>query len=122
MKRVLVIALAAVFMVSLLSINLSAKEIPWNEAKNHIGEEVTICAKIYDQMPLGGGLTLLGLGVSLASGDKKVVGLEITDSVLSKLPKDHYVGKEVCVTGKTHMNPLGGASMKILDPSQIKAK
>ena len=120
MKKVLLIALAAFFMVSLISINLSAEEISWKDAKNYIGKEVTVCGKIVDGFPIGGGLFLLGMGVSAMQ--PATVGLEVPDAVKSKLPADWYKGKEICVTGKPHVNPLGGASLTISDPSQIVEK
>ncbi|MBN2039670.1 MAG: hypothetical protein JW864_06490 [Spirochaetes bacterium] len=120
MKKFIVIALAAVFMIGMAGLNLSAEEVSWKDAKKHMGKEITVCGKIVDAFPIGNGITLLGMGVSATQ--PATVGIEIPDKVKKDLPADLFKGKETCVTGKVHTNPLGGASITINKASDIKAK
>ena len=95
-----------------------AAEYKCEEAAKHIGETATVCGKIVDTMAYQG--TILGMGAAVM--DQGAVGIEIPDSMKDKLPEDLYVGKEICVTGEIYKNPNGGGSIKVTDPSQIKAK
>ena len=65
-------------------------------------------------------MTILGMGAAVI--DAGAVGIEVPDSLKEKLPKDLYVGKEICVTGEIHQNPSNGGSITVNDPSQIKVK
>lgn len=96
-----------------------AAEFKAEEAVKHIGEKATVCGKIVDTLPYQG-MTILGMGKAVM--DAGAVGIEVPDSMKDKLPKDLYVGKEICVTGEIYKNPSGGGSIKVADPSQIKAK
>lgn len=96
-----------------------AAEYTCQEAANHIGEKATVCGKIVDTMPYNG-ITILGMGAAVM--DSGCVGIEVPDSMKDKLPEDLYVGKEICVEGEIYKNPNGGGSIKVTDPSQIKAK
>ncbi len=121
MKKFIFICLALVFVAGFAIINLNAEEITFDKAKAYIGKEMTVCGKIIDAMPLQGmGITLLGMGKS--SQVAGAVGIEISDKIKKDLPEDLFKGKDVCVTGKIHMNPVGGASMAVTDPKQIVAK
>ena len=97
----------------------SAAEYKAEEAAKHIGEKATVCGKIVDTLPYQG-MTILGMGAAVI--DAGAVGIEVPDSLKEKLPKDLYVGKEICVTGEIHQNPSNGGSITVNDPSQIKVK
>ena len=118
MKKVLCLGLV-IGVISFFSFASFAAEYKAEEAANHIGEKATVCGKIVDTMPYQG-ITILGMGKAVM--ESGAVGIEIPDSMKDKLPKDLYVGKEICVTGEIYKNPSGGGSIKVTDPSQIKAK
>ncbi|MGD9157884.1 MAG: hypothetical protein PVG39_05730 [Desulfobacteraceae bacterium] len=118
MKKVLSLGLVIGFICFSAIVSFAA-EMKCEEAANHIGEKATVCGKIVDTMPYQG-ITILGMGKAVM--DQGAVGIEIPDSMKDKLPEDMYVGKEICVTGEIYKNPSGGGSIKVTDPSQIKAK
>jgi hypothetical protein len=88
----------------------------WEEAADYIGEEITVCGPIIDNLDIGGPL-LLGMGVSVF--DYATVGIEIPVTLIGDLPEDKYVGKTICVTGVPYTNPYGGANILVEDFSQI---
>ncbi|MGD0780147.1 MAG: hypothetical protein ABR954_05115 [Dehalococcoidales bacterium] len=93
--------------------------ISYKEAKNHIGETITVEGPIADkQDDSQDSMWVLYMGTSGA--DPNLVGIEIKYSDKSKFPADLYVGKTIDVTGAIHSNPLGGASITVSDPSQIE--
>ena len=118
MKKVLCLGLVFGF-VCCCAVASFAAEYKCSEAAAHIGEKATVCGKIVDTMPYQG-ITILGMGAAVM--DAGAVGIEIPDSMKEKLPGDLYVGKEICVTGEIYKNPSGGGSIKVTEPSQIKAK
>lgn len=93
-----------------------AVTITWEEAKDHIGETVTVCGPIVESLDIGSAM-LLGMGASTT--DPSCVGIELSYDILAELPEDLYVGKTICVTGELHTNPVGGASMAVNEASQI---
>lgn len=118
MKKVLCFSLVLVCICFSAVISFAA-EYKCEEAAKHIGEKATVCGKIVDTMAYQGA-TILGMGAAVM--DAGAVGIEVPDSMKDKLPEDLYVGKEICVTGEIYKNPSGGGSIKVADPSQIKAK
>jgi len=88
----------------------------WEEAMDYVDVEVTVCGPIIDNVDIGTAM-LLGMGTSgtVAGG----VGIELDYGILADLPEDLYVGQEICVTGMPYVNPVGGASIVVSDPSQI---
>jgi hypothetical protein len=89
----------------------------YKDAKNHIGETVTIQDKIYDKTDAGD-FWVLYLGGPTT--DPNAVGIEVSKSDVSKFPADLYVGQTITITGKLHSNPVGGASFSLTDPSQVQ--
>jgi len=118
MKRLWCLGLLIVFVCFSATISFAA-EYNFDEAANHIGEKATVCGKIVDTMP-NEGMTVLGMGAGVSAPG--AVGIEVPDAMKDKLDKDLYVGKTICVTGEIHQNPVGGGSIKITDPTQIKIK
>jgi hypothetical protein len=117
MKKLLYVCLTALFLSGIIGI-ANAEELSYKDAKKNIGKEVTICGVIVDRIDIPG--PLLGMGVSI--NDSNTVGIEIDASLAGKVPKDSYIGKTLCVTGKPYTNPLGGASVKVTDMKQIVVK
>jgi hypothetical protein len=118
MKKALYFGMVFVFVCFSASI-LFAAEYNYDEAAKHIGEKATVCGKIIDTLSYQG-MTILGMGAAVM--EQTAVGIEVDDSIKDKVDKDMYVGKTICVTGEIHQNPNGGGSIKVTDPSQIKAK
>ncbi len=115
MKKLLFMVMALFAVCSLLY----AAEYTYKEAPKHIGEEATICAKVFDSVDAG---SFIVVGLGAAMSDPSVMGLQFGKGDLKKFDKDLYKGKNVCVTGKLISNPVGTASMEIKDPSQIVVK
>jgi hypothetical protein len=118
MKRIWCSGLLFVFVCFSVTISFAA-EYTFDEAAKHIGEKATVCGKIVDTMPYSG-MTILGMGVAVAQAG--AVGIEVPDTMKDKLDKDLYVGKTICVTGEIYENPVGGGSIKVTDPTQIKVQ
>lgn len=91
--------------------------ITWQDAKNHIGEKVTIEAKVCEKIDAGE-FWVLFFGAPSTEGG--TVGIEIKKSDMSKFPVDMYVGKTIKITGELHSNPLGGGSFALTDTAQVK--
>ena len=120
MKKLLYVSLLVMFVCGVAGI-ANAKNLTYKEVKDHIGEKVTVCGEIKDEMDLGTA-TLLGMGVEIMSQDITCVGIEVDSAIADKLPEGHYVGKTICVTGEVYENPNGGGSIKVTEMSQIKVK
>ena len=118
MKKVFCLGLVMGF-ICFSAFSSFAAEYKCEEAATHMGETATVCGKIVDTYP-NNGQTVLGMGKGVQ--ESGAVGIEVPDSLKDKLPKDLYVGKKICVTGEIHDNPVGGASLTVSDPSQIKVK
>ena len=118
MKKIIYLSLVFGF-ICFTALTSSAAEYKPEEAAKHIGEKATVCGKIVDTLDYQG-MTILGMGAAVM--DAGAVGIEVPDAMKEKLPKDLYVGKEICVTGEIHKNPSNGGSITVDDPSQIKAK
>jgi hypothetical protein len=90
------------------------------DAAKHIGENVTICDKIYGGKFLNGaGLTLLDMG---GAHPNEVLTLLIKGDDRKKFkdaPEDAFKGKSVCVTG-TLVDYKGKPEIIITEATQIK--
>ena len=91
--------------------------IPYTDARNYIGQTVTIEAQVYEKTDAGD-MWVLYLGGP--STDPNTVGIEVNKADVSKFPDDLYVGKTIRITGELHSNPIGGASFTLTDPSQVQ--
>lgn len=91
--------------------------INWQDAKNHIGETVTIEANVCEKIDAGE-FWVLFFGAPSTQGG--TTGIEIKKFDVSKFPDDMYVGKTIKITGTLHSNPLGGGSFSLTDPSQVE--
>jgi len=83
--------------------SFAQKEIKVEDAKNHVGENVRICTKIF-----GGKfferdtLTLLNAGAYYPNAPLTIVIRAGARKDFNK-PEEYYKGAEVCVTGKIEM-------------------
>jgi hypothetical protein len=91
--------------------------ISYNDAKNYIGQTVTIEAQVFEKTDAGDFWVLFFGGPST---DPNAVGIEVAKTDVSKFPADLYVGTTIRITGELHSNPVGGASFSLTDPSQIQ--
>jgi para-nitrobenzyl esterase len=95
--------------------------ITWEEAKDHVGETVTITGPIIDSFDMReagwGDYLVLGMGKPVMNLSTVGINLMVDDAVL---PEDLYIGKIVSVTGTPYINQLGGVSIDVMDLSQIE--
>ncbi len=95
--------------------NIMAKD-----AAKHIGENVTICDKIFGGKFLSGSdLTLLDVG---GAHPGELLSLVIKGDDRKKFttaPEDKFKGKQVCITGKL-VDYKGKPEIMITDTTQIK--
>jgi hypothetical protein len=118
MRKVLFLGLIFGVVCFFFSVSFAA-EYKYSEAADHIDEKATVCGKIVETMAYQGS-TILGMGAAVM--ESGCVGIEVPDSMKDKLPEDMYKDKEICVEGEIYKNPNGGGSIKVTDPSQIKAE
>lgn len=107
--------------IAFAAMNASAQTtITAKDAAKHIGEEVTICDKIFSGKFLAGpGLTLLDVG---GSHPNEVLSLVIKGDDRKKFstaPEDKFKGQQVCITGKL-IDYKGKPEIMITDTAQIK--
>lgn len=90
------------------------------DAAKHIGEEVTICDKIFSGKFLSNAsLTLLDVGGSHPSEILSLVIKGDDRKKFSTAPEDKFKGKQVCITGKL-VDYKGKPEIMITDTTQIK--
>lgn len=78
-------------------------EIKIDDAKNHVGEEVKICTKIYGGKYFAKDtLTLLNAGAPYPESPLTIV-IRGNANNQFKNPQEYYKGAQVCVTGKISM-------------------
>lgn len=83
--------------------SFAQKEIKVVDAKNHVGETVRICTKIYGGKFLERDtLTLLNAGGFYPDAPLTIVIRANARKEFNK-PEEHYKGAEVCVTGKIEL-------------------
>jgi len=95
-------------LVAILCISCTAsfaqQEIKVDDAKNHVGENVKICTKIY-----GGKfferdtLTLLNAGAPYPDAPLVVVIHGEARKLFNNKPEEYYKGAEVCITGTVEL-------------------
>jgi len=79
-------------------------EIKVDEAKNHVGENVKICTKIYGGIFLQKDtLTLLNAGAYYPDAPLTIVIRAEARKEFKNDPVEYYKGAEVCVTGKIEL-------------------
>lgn len=107
---------------SFTCIILFAQNIKPEEAAKHIGENVTVCGKIYGGKFLDRSdkqITLLNMG---AAYPNSLVTVRIEGDARKKFefkPEEFYLNKEVCVTGLI-TDFKGKAEMQVTETTQIK--
>ncbi len=109
-------------MCSGLCATLFAQNIKAEEAAKHIGENVTICGKMFGGKFLERSekqLTLLNLGAAYPNSPLTIKIEGVDRKKFEKNPEDYYLNKEICVTG-TITEFKGKAEMQVTDTAQIK--
>jgi len=102
---------------------LPTGSISWNEAKNHIGERITVCGPVVDGTWASGSSgkpTFLNLGEPYPDPDRFTVVIWIDNrGNFPQAPEDYYLGKTICVTGLiTEYN--GIPEIEVSYPSEIQ--
>jgi hypothetical protein len=115
MKKIsLILLIAFAAMRASAQTNIMAKD-----AAKHIGENVTICDKIFGGKFLSGpNLTLLDVG---SNHPGELLSLVIKGDDRKKFttaPEDKFKGKQVCITGKV-IDYRGKPEIMITDTTQI---
>ncbi len=91
------------FLIALLTVvsfSLSAQtKITAEEAAKHIGDSVTVCAKIFGGRYFEKKVTLLNVGAAFPNSPLTIVIEDVSRGNFSQKPEEFYVNKEVCVTG-----------------------
>jgi len=96
--------LIAIFCVTTLS-SFAQKEIKVDDAKNHVGDSVRICTKIYGGKYLEnikGTPTFLNAGGYYPNAPLTIVIWADAGKEFNT-PEEFYKGKEVCITGKIEL-------------------
>ena len=97
------------FLAIIIAINFPAyaqKEIKVEDAKNHIGDSVTICTKIFGGKYLEnskGAITLLNAGGNYPNAPLTLVIPGDSRKQFKNKPEDYFANKAVCVTGKIEL-------------------
>ena len=109
-------------------VNGVPKELPtgsiaWDEAKDHIGERVTVCGPVVDATWASGSNgkpTFLNLGKPYPDPDRFTVVIWIQNrNNFPQAPEDYYLGKTICVTGLI-TEYSGIAEIEVQYPSEIQ--
>lgn len=91
----------------LLSASVFAqREIKIEDAKNHIGDSVKICTKIFGGKCLEsskGTPTFLNAGANYPNAPLTLVIWADARKDFKNKPEEYYTGKDVCVTGKIEL-------------------
>jgi len=117
MKKISIVLLIA---FAAMKASAQTTAIPAKEAAKHIGEEVTICDKIFSGKFLAGpGLTLLDVGGSHPNEALSLVIKGDDRKKFSTAPEDKFKGQQVCITGKL-IDYKGKPEIMITDTVQIK--
>ena len=79
----------------------SQPKINVQDAGKHIGENVTICSKVYGIKYIDrSGVTLINLGAAYPSSPLTLVIFGKDRNNFPKVPEKMYSDKQICVTGK----------------------
>lgn len=94
--------IAFAVITALLCITAQAqKEIKMEDIASHVGDSVTVCAKVYGGIYLErSSLTLLNLGAAFPDAPLTVVIRQEARGKFKEAPETFYKDKEVCITGK----------------------
>ncbi|WP_448701599.1 hypothetical protein ACFGVR_05240 [Mucilaginibacter sp. AW1-3] len=113
--------ISLVLFIAFAAIKTSAQTIIMaKDAAKHIGEDVTICDKVFGGKFLSGpSLTLLDLGGSHPNELLSLVIKGDDRKKFSTAPEDKFKGRQVCVTGKL-IDYKGKPEIMITDTTQIK--
>lgn len=102
MKKIAITVVAVLISV----IGYSQQEIKLEELKNHIGDSVKLCTKIYGGIFLDrskGTPTLLNAGGSYPGNPLTLVIWPDTRKEFKSKPEEFYKDKQVCITGKVEL-------------------
>jgi hypothetical protein len=108
--------------------NGGEKELPsgaiwWYEAKDHIGDRLTVCGPVVDSNWASGSSgkpTFLNIGKPYPDPDRFTVVIWIDyRSNFPQSPEDYYLGKTICVTGLI-TEYEGIAQIEAQSPTQIE--
>lgn len=95
------------FLIAVITLPaLAQKEIKIEEAKNHIGENVKICTKIFGGKFLEnskGTPTFLNAGAQYPNAPLTLVIWADARKDFKNKPEEFYTGKAVCITGKIEL-------------------
>src|SRR5438045_3818439 len=92
-----------IFLIALNSAAFAQKEIKIDEAKDHIGDSVTICTKIFGGKFLEkskGTPTFLNAGGNYPNAPLTLVIWGDVRKGFKNKPEEYYTGKTICITGK----------------------
>ena len=101
MKNILIVSLCLITFSS-----FAQKEIKIDDAKNHVGDTVKICTKIYGGKLLEnakGTPTFLNAGGHYPNAPLTIVIWADASKEFNNTPEEFYNGKEVCITGKIEL-------------------
>ena len=100
--------------------------VPWDKAKDHIGERTTVSGPVVDTHWASGSNgkpTFLNIGKPYPDPDRFTVVIWIDNrGNFPQAPEVYYLGKTICVTGLIDEYPKGSGSaqIEVKDPSQIQ--
>jgi hypothetical protein len=108
---------------ALLCITAQAqKEIKIEELADHVGDSVTVCAKVYGGIYLErSSLTLLNVGGAFPNSPLTVVIRQEARGKFKEAPETFYKDKEVCITGKVSLYKEK-PQIELYDEKQIVVK
>lgn len=98
MKKILVV----IFCLGIYP-TFAQQQIKVEDAKNHIGDSVKICSKIYGTKYFSSGkdpVTLLDVGAKYPDTFLTIMIPDDARKLFKKPPEEYYKGANVCVTGK----------------------
>ncbi len=102
--------------------SFAQQQIKIEEAKNHAGDSVKICSKIYGSKYLESAkdpLTLLDVGGKYPDNFLTIVIHDDAKKLFKKPPEEYYKGAQVCVTGRIQIFK-GKPEIVVNDPQQIQ--
>ena len=101
MKYILILAIGLITTPA-----FAQKEIKIGEVKNHVGDTVKICTKIFGGKFLEGSNgtpTFLNAGGSYPNAPLTLVIWTDARKEFKNKPEEYYAGKNVCITGKVEL-------------------
>lgn len=92
--------LTCLFFIAALQAS-AQKPMPIDSLAAHVGEDVTVCSKVFGVSTTKGEkpLTSLSLGAESPNQKLTVIIFQKTMARISGNPKEHFAQKDVCVTG-----------------------